>query len=385
MKQTMRAGAVLLAASMLAGGCGQWASRRAMERGLAALHQGDNATAAKQFERAARHVAVADAPALYYNLGTAEYNLGRLDDARKAFETALELAPGDRDSMVYLGQIHLKRQEWSEAARLFEDAGAGRPPDARLLVFLAEAADGAGRRDAARLYLIRALRADRSYAPAVYDLACLYRDKYMLPVEALDGFEIFVRTADQQDARVEKAKASIARLKQVLEHMPPPVAPGVKRDLAAAQKLVAEGDRQRLARQSSKAEKAYHDALTADPGSHDATAGLGLVLKAKGDAAGALKMLLRAANLEPLRPTTMIEGAQLAMGLKDYPTAARLLDRAIARWPTQAPCYAWLAQVRHAEGHPAEARLYAAYYVLLAPAGAERDRYEAWLRTLPES
>ena len=383
MKSMLKASVCLVAVAILAGGCGQWAGKRAMEKGLASLRQGDHAAAVKQLEKASRYIK--DVPLLYYNLGTAHYQLGHYDDALRAFQTALDPAPADRETMEYLGAIQLKRQDWAEALRMFQKAGAGLPPDARLLTAQAQAADGAGRRDAARLYLLRALRADRAYAPAVYDLACLYRDKCLLPVEALDGFEIFVRTADQQDARVEKAKASIARLKQVLEHMPPSVAPGVRRDLAAAQKLVAEGDKQRLSRQWAKAEKAYRDALAADPGSHDATAGLGLVLKARGDAAGALKMLLRAANLEPLRPTTMIEGAQLAMGFKDYSTAARLLDRAIARWPTQAPCYAWMAQVRHAEGHPAEARLYAAYYVLLAPAGAERDRYEAWLRTLPES
>ena len=383
MKRSMRAGVVLAAAAMLLGGCGQWASRRAMEKGLAALRQGDYATAAKQFERAARHVAVADAPALYYNLGTADYHLGRYDEARKAFETALELAPGDRDSLVYLGQIRLKRQEWSEASRLFEEAGAGRPPDARLLVFQAEAADGTGRRDAARVLLIRALQADRTCAPALYNLGCLYRDRYMLPSEAIDCFEMFVRTADAQDPHAEKARASIARLKQVLSRMPPPVAPGTKRDPHTAQKLADEGNRQRQAKQWPLAEKAFRDALAADPLCHDALYGWAQMQRTRGAAAEAFRLLLRAASVEPLRQTTVLECAQAALQSKDYADAGRLLDRAIALWPTCAPAYAALALVRQAEGHPAEARVYAEQYVRLAAPGPDRDRYEAWVKTLP--
>jgi tetratricopeptide (TPR) repeat protein len=199
----------------------------------------------------------------------------------------------------------------------------------------------------------------------------------------VDCFEVFVHMADQKDPHVEKAKAGIVRLQQVISRLPQPLPPGAKRDPAAGLKLVADGDKQRAAKQMAKAEKAYRDALVADPLCHDAAFNLAQMLKPK-NMPEALKMLTRAASIEPVRQNTLLDCAQTAIVLKQYSDAAHMLDRVIARWPNAAPAYFCMALVRQAEGHATDARVYADQYVRLAPPGPERDRNEAWAKTLPQ-
>lgn len=381
MKRMNVAGVLLAVMLVLSGGCSGWLSKRALERGTAAMKQGDYATAVKQLEKASRHIV--DSPDLYYNLGKSYQQLNNLDAAQKNYETALHLKPTDTDCMLCIGEILLKRQKWDEATAMYEKAGQGQPPDALLLTSLAKAANGAGRTDAARIYLIRALRADANYAAAHYDLGCLYRDVFMLPAEAVEQFEVFRRTADPRDPHMPSALEKILQLKQVVGRQTLQLPPGAKRDPAAAAKLVIEGDHQRMAKQFAKAEKAYRDALTVDPLCQDATFNLALLFKAKNNPAEAMKLLLRACNMEPLRQTILLETAQTAQTLKDYPTAGRMLDRVIAISPSFAPAYASMAVVRQMQGQKPAARVYAEQYVALAPPGPDRDRYEAWAKTLP--
>lgn len=382
MKRMTMAGLVLAAGLLLTSGCSGWLSKRAVERGTAAMKRGDYAVAVKQFEKASK--TITDSPDLYFNLGQSYLRLAQpnLDAALRNFETALSLKSSDTDCMLCIGEILLKRQRWDEAAAMYERAGQGQP-DARILTSLAQAANGAGRTDAARIYLIRALRIDRTYAPALYDLGCLYRDVYMLPAEAIEQFEVFLRTADPQDPRVPRAREKILQLRQVVGRQALQLTPGAKRDPAAALKLVAEGDKQRTAKLLAKAEKAYRDALAADPLCQDAAFNLALLCKAKNNQAEAMKLLLRAAGMEPMRQATLLEAAQTAIALKDYPTASRMLDRVIANSPTFAPAYASMAVVRQYQGQKAAARVYAEQFVRLAPPGPDRDRYEAWAKTLP--
>ena len=382
MKRMNVAVLVLVAGLLLTGGCSQWISKRALERGTAAMKQGDYATAVKQFEKAARHIV--DSPDLYYNLGQSYQRLNNQEAALKNYQTALSMKPADTECMMCIGEILLKRQQWDEATAIYEKAsGASLQPDARLLTALAQAANGAGRTDAARIYLVRALRVDRTYAPALYDLGCLYRDVYMLPAEAIEQFELFLRMADPRDPHTSRAREKVLQLKQVVNRQTIQLPPGAKRDPAAALKLVAEGDKQRVAKQLPKAEKAYRDALVADPLCQDAAFNLALLFKAKNNQAEAMKLLLRAASMEPLRQATLLEAAQTAIALKDYPKASQMLDRVIANSPSFAPAYASMAVVRQYQGQKSAARVYAEQFVRLAPPGPDRDRYETWAKTLP--
>ena len=123
--------------------------------------------------------------------------------------------------------------------------------------------------------------------------------------------------------------------------------------------------------------------MAADPLCQDAVFNLALTCKAKNNLPEAMKLLLRAAAMEPLRQTVLLEAAQTALTLKDYPTASRMLDRVIASSPSFAPAYASMAVVRLNQGQKSAARAYAEQFVRLAPPGPDRDHYDAWAKTLP--
>lgn len=383
MKRTQIAGIVMVAGLMLTSGCSQWLSKRALERGTAAMKQGDYATAVKQYEKASHHIV--DSPDLYFNLGRSYQHLTppNLDSALKNYQAALNLKPTDTDYIMCIGEIQVKRQQWDEATASFEKANALQPADVHILTALAQAANGAGRTDAARIYLVRALRIDRTYAPALYDLGCLYRDVYMLTAEAIEQFEIYQRVADPKEPHVAAAREKMMQLRQVISRQALQLPSGKKREPAAALKLVAEGDKQRAAKQMPKAEKAYRDALAADPLCQDAAYDLALIVKARNNLHEALDLLVRASNMEPMRQATLLEAAQTALALKDYPTASRMLDRVLANSPTFAPAYASMAVVRVSQGQKSAARVYAEEFVRLAPPGPDRDHYETWSKTLP--
>jgi tetratricopeptide (TPR) repeat protein len=382
MKRIQAGGLVLVMGLTLSSGCSQWISKRALERGTAAMKRGDYATAVTQFEKASRHIV--DSPDLYYNLGKANQQLSKLDVALRNYETALTLKPADTDCMLSIGEILLQRQRWDEATAIYEKASLILPPDARLLCSLAKAANGADRRDAARIYLVRALRVDPNYAAAHYDLGCLYRDTYMMPAEAIEQFNRYLSLADPQEPHTASAREKIVQLKQVLVRQAIQLPAGAKRDPAGALKLIIEGDRQQAAKQPAKAEKAYREALLADPLSQDALVKVALCCKTKNSLPEALKLLQRAANLEPMRQTTLLETAQTASALKDWNTASHMLSRVLANSPTYPPAYASMAVVRHHQGQKSAARVYAEQFVRLAAPGPDRDRYDAWAKTLPQ-
>jgi Flp pilus assembly protein TadD len=83
--------AALIAAStlVLAPGCATWRGARLYETGSAALERGDSARAIADLERAAE--LVPHASEVQNHLGLAYAAAGRPDDARRAFERAVEL------------------------------------------------------------------------------------------------------------------------------------------------------------------------------------------------------------------------------------------------------------------------------------------------------
>jgi tetratricopeptide (TPR) repeat protein len=382
MKRIQAGGLALMIGLLLCSGCSGWISKRALERGTAAMKRGDYATAVTQFEKAARYIV--DSPDLYYNLGKANQQLNKLDAALRNYETALTLKPTDTDCMMSIGEILIQRQRWDEAIAIYEKASLVLPPDARLLCAQARAALGAGRMDAARIYLVRALRVDPNCAAAHYDMGCLYRDTFLLPAEAIERFDTFVRLADPQDPRVASAKEKILRLKQVVARQAVQLPAGTKRDPAGALKIIAEGDRLQVAKQPAKAEKAYRDALLADPLSQDALYKIALCCKAKNALPEALKLLQRANSMDPVRQNLLLEAAQTAIALKDWSTASQALNRVLAISPNYPAAYASLAVVRQYQGQKSAARVYAEQFVRLAPPGPDRDKYEAWVKTLPQ-
>lgn len=366
-------------------GCGRQSGAGAVREGMEAFRNNNLPRAIAAFTRASQRIT--DSPELYYNLGLAHLRLGNLDLAREAFLAATDLNPKHGESLACLGQIAylqndlLTAQTYLEQALTVIESPGSR---ARTLTALALTQASRAQHDMARLNLLRAQQADRHYAPAYYNLASLYRDTFLLREEALEQFELYVRLADAQDDRREKAQNNIKRLRLNIERTRAEELSQLRRDPAAAARLLQEGMRQQVARQFARAARAYQDALAADPLAFNAALGLAMSHRALGQQSEALAAFQRAADINPTHQDSHHQAAELALALKRPAEAGRILDRALARSPFNPINAELMARTRFAERKIAEARAYGEFYVsLLPPEDKNRSAYEAWLRNLP--
>jgi tetratricopeptide (TPR) repeat protein len=367
--------------SLAAAGCGAFSPRRAVREGEAALKERNYELAVRHFNRAARRLP--NDATLHYNLATAHFLLGSFVPAEAALKQVLSIEPGNVSARELQGQIALHRGEWAKARAVFNELLAATPQDrARFLTALSNVERGATRYDLARVRLLQAVKADWKYAPAHYNLALLYRDHFNLIDEAADELELYRRMAlssDPWQAEAAKALEALQRTRKNSQTLPP----AERRDADTAAARVKEGDRAAAVRSWPRAEKAYRDALAADPQCAAATLGLGQALLGRGEHQQALDAFRQATVLNPGYADAFYQGALAALELKDLPEAGRLLNRAAAKWPNRYGFFALLATLRSAEDNPKGARAYGEYYLQLAPVGEQRKRYELWLNTLP--
>lgn len=375
----------LILFGLLAGGCGSNSGLSDLQQGRAAFTGKNYAAAIPCFNRAAKRIT--DSSDLYYTLGLSHLYLGELDPAQAAFNAALELKPRHGEAVACLGQIAYLQNDLPKAVACYEQALAAAASDAskaRILTSLALAESGREHYDLARLHLLRAQKLDRRYAPALYNLASLYRDKFNLREEALDNFEMYLRVADKSERHYEKAMNNVKRLRLNLERTQAEELEAVRRDPAAAAKLLQEGMRLQFAKQYAKAVKAYRDALAEDPLTFNAALGLATVYKLQGQRTEAMEAFKRAAEISPSHQDSYFEAAELALQLRRYAEAAKILDRAIARSPFNPANAELMARIRYAETRLPEARVYGEFYLsLLRPDDKNRTAYEKWVKSLP--
>jgi tetratricopeptide (TPR) repeat protein len=370
---------------LLASGCGYQSGQSAVQAGVAAFRENNFLEAITYFTRATKRITAS--PELYYNLGLAHLYQGNMEPAQAAFAAVLVLAPNHPDSLACLGQIAYLQNNLPQAQDYLEKALAAvvtEDSKARVLTALALTEASRERHDIARLHLLRALKCERSYAPAFYNLASLYRDKFNLREEALDNFEIYVRLVDKKNEHYDKAQNNIKRLRMNLERTQAEEAAEVRRDPAAAAKLLQEGVRLQIAKQYPKAAKAYRDALAEDPLTFSAAFGLATVYKAQGQKAEAVEAFRHATDISPSHQDSYFQAAELALQLKHSAEAAKILDRAIARSPFNPANAELMARIRYAESRLPEARAYGEFYLSLLPPGdRNRGPYEKWVKSLP--
>jgi len=102
-------------------------------------------------------------PAILPQLASVAQRLGHLDDARQALEKYAALVDDDRDQAAHalqIAELSLQLNDPASAATWYEKSAALGEPDANLLARLADAQLKAGRIDAARQTLARAVVKD---------------------------------------------------------------------------------------------------------------------------------------------------------------------------------------------------------------------------------
>lgn len=377
---------LLGACSLLACGCGSDSGQSALRQGMAAFKDKNYPEAITCLNRATQRIT--DSADLYYHLGCAYLEKGELEPATAAFNAALDLQPQHGETLAGLGQIAYYKKDLPKAQAFFERAlaAAVSSDDAKASILngLALAQAGQQRNDLARLYLLRAQQVSRMYAPSLYNLASLYRDVYNLREEALDQFELYLRVADKQDRYFEKGENNVNRLRLNVERTQAEELDALRRDPAAAARLLHEGISAQSTKQYPKAITCYRDALAADPLTFNAAFGLAVIYKRQGQRAEALEAFKRAAAISPGHQDSYLQAAELAVQLKRYDEAEKILDRAVARSPYNPASAELMARIRYAEARLPEARVYGEFYLsLLRGDNKNRAAYEKWVRSLP--
>lgn len=373
------------ALALLLTGCGERSGHADIKAGISAYREGRYEKAAAAFLRATEHVT--GSPELYCNMGLAYLKLGDVARAQRAFSSALEIAPGQGEALVCLGQIAYLKNALEDAA-LWVEKGIprlGTPADrAAAYTTLGQIETARRRYDFARVAFLRAIRADRKYAPAYYDLATLYRDTYQFREEALDNFELYTHLADLKEPHREKALNSISRLKANIDRTRQALnRDDTRRDSSAAAALIGDALSAQLEKRHSRALRLYKSALAADPLAFNAAYGMAITCVKLNDKRGAVEAFKRALEINPNHQDCYLQAADLLLKLRQYSEATDLLDRAIARSPFNPESFELYARIRSAERHAPEAKLAGLFSLELAPpATPARADFKKWVESI---
>ncbi len=112
----------------------------------------------------------------HYQLGIVERNLGDLDAARAALETAIRLRPRLLEAILELGNLLVARQEFATAGETLQRAVVVAPDNAAAHNLLGLAILRAGDASGAVPHFERALTLEPTLANALYNLALALRD-----------------------------------------------------------------------------------------------------------------------------------------------------------------------------------------------------------------
>ncbi len=375
------------AMGLLLCGCGSNSSQTLFKRGVEAFEKGDYSAAGESLSAASKEIS--DSAVLYYTLGLAHLHLGDMDQALAAFNKTLEIDAAHCEAVICLGQIAYHKNELVTAQECFKAAlklvGNGRKK-AVLYTSMALVESGLKNDGLARLYLIQAVSCDRSYAPAFYNLGCLYRDKFGYKEEALECFKKYAQSSGQDEPHGAKAQKNIERLIQNIERQESGRQSGVKRDAVTASEHLGKGAVFHSQKRYREAIGAYDAALKADPLAFSAAYGKAMAYQKLNSPREAFPAFKEAIAINPDHQDSYVRAVKLAMELKRYSDAATLLDRAIARNAFYASYYDLMTRVLYEQNRYAEAKKYGEFYLtLLEPGDKDRAEYEKWVKALSES
>ncbi len=375
----------LLSVVMLIGGCGGNSPQSALKKGFAEFEKENYSETIALLNRAAQEID--NSSDLYYTLGLAYLHLGDMDKALDALNKTVDLTPVHCEALICLGQIAYHKTEFEYSRKCYETALKLSPDihtKAILYTSLALTESGLKNNGLARLYLIRALSCDNSYAPAMYNLGSVYRDKFGFKEEALNYFRAYLQTADKSEAHFEKAQNNITRLQNNIKRKAVERKTG-SNAVKASQALEAAINFQ-VTRQYQKALNSYETALNADPAAFSAAYGKAMMHQKLNNRLEALGAFKKALAINPDHQDSYVRAIGIALALRKYDEALVLLDRAIARNPQYVSWYDLMARVLYGQEKYHEALKYGEYFLsLMKPDDESRKSYEKWVMALREA
>lgn len=377
----------LLAALAFSGGCRKKTQEDLIQSGEEAFANNQMADAIRFFEEAA--LSVTNQPNLFYNLGLAYYRRGELDAADKAFGQALAIDPAHLSAQEFAAVIAIVRRDFRSAQTVLRPlfmASRNKEERARVGTRLAQTYYGMNRRDAAHAVLLSVMAQAPTDPVAAYDLAQLYASStYKLLPEARDFLSLYLAAAPADDSMRQKAEALMSRVEGMIERQKSEQAK-IMRDTTLAAQFLQTALRAQAARRPADAEKAFKDALRADPLSPEAAAGLAKLLEAQQgrekEAFEAWQTYIK--RIDPSNAAALLTCARLGAKLKLYSEAIAPLTAYLAQKPKDQAQVQLMVTLLYYCQRTADARVWGEYCLSLIPQNSPgRQAYAEWVQKLP--
>jgi len=187
----------------LSAGCGG-SGAKSLAQALALVESGDYAEATPLLEKAAEEFP--ESASAWCNLGVCYLAQDRANDAISALRKGVDLASGSAEAYEYLGRAYLAAGSLDDAREVLVTANTIEPGNPRILTAIGVVEMKAGKLKAAFASTMDALDIDSAYAPALYNIAVLYRDQLKNKQLAEKFFRRFLAAAPS-DPRASEAQA----------------------------------------------------------------------------------------------------------------------------------------------------------------------------------
>ncbi|HEV2196589.1 MAG TPA: tetratricopeptide repeat protein [Candidatus Acidoferrum sp.] len=206
-----------------------------IDKGLEKLRKHEFEEARKHFDKAAKMAP--GNPDVQYLLGMLEYVQEHLDQARKKFESALSIYPSHERSLLALGELQLRQGESAAAAQTLEKAYQLNGADWRTHLLLANAYFQQKNYEKALLHATQATEKAKEHGATAWLLLGRILVSTGKRGEAERAFQTVIRSFPN-DSAIAEAKSQIAELKkpaaEVAADIAAPVFPALEPSTAAS-------------------------------------------------------------------------------------------------------------------------------------------------------
>ena len=161
----------------------------------------------------------------HFEVGNLYADMGRLDNAREAYEEAIDLNPKYVEALVNLGSLFIDLNQLGEAITRFEQALGFNPDDCKARSNLGNAYYGLQRYPDAMFEYMRAVEINPKCYSAIYNIAVAFADAGIFR-EAATWWEKVERVAPGTQA----ARDARENINLISAFITPPPSGGVKKD-----------------------------------------------------------------------------------------------------------------------------------------------------------
>lgn len=375
-------------------GSGPGCGRNPLDAGIRAVENGD-LQKAKNFFTTALEQDPGNIHALM-NLSIVRMKQGDTEAALTGFRQVADLAQDDSRPLEFMAGIYMDNNQWQEAAKVLGEAATRDPRSPCLLTYQALVDLNTSDIPAAKARLERVLAMDPAYPPALFNMAVIEKDWLKNPAEGRRYFQRYLAVAKNDPHTViakaslqERAPAASRKTSAPLPAPPtvanhrkdPPPAPVTPRDPLKAAAALRKAVAHHQAHESEKAIQEYTTAIQSDPTLARAHFNLGLLLREKGDLAGA-----RASFERALQCTPGMTDARYMLGLildaqGDEAGAITQFKTITEKVPNHAPSHLALGLIyKKDKTKLVMARKELSLYLELDPDGVSAKEVRNWLK-----